>query len=136
MSFYFAVEYSSLIDLEKDIFMMCRNACAFNEPGSQIYKDAKMLKKAVTAKKFEMEHGHHGRQSGNAPGKTSERIRNRRLRSGVSHSAITAALQYEEDDEEEEEAEPEEVESEESMEGELICPLASSKLKYMNWIDI
>lgn len=38
-------EYLNLNDLEKDLQLMVRNACHFNEPGSQIYKDAKMLKK-------------------------------------------------------------------------------------------
>lgn len=38
-------EYSNLTDLEKDLQLMVRNACLFNEPGSQIYKDAKALKK-------------------------------------------------------------------------------------------
>lgn len=38
-------EYLTLGDLEKDLQLMVRNACHFNEPGSQIYKDAKMLKK-------------------------------------------------------------------------------------------
>ena len=28
---------------------MCLNACNFNEPGSWIYKDAKLLKKIITA---------------------------------------------------------------------------------------
>lgn len=38
-------EYPTLSDLEKDLLLMVRNACHFNEPGSQIYKDSKMLKK-------------------------------------------------------------------------------------------
>lgn len=38
-------EYTNLNDLEKDLLLMVRNACHFNEPGSQIYKDAKTLKK-------------------------------------------------------------------------------------------
>lgn len=38
-------EYTNLNELEKDLQMMVRNACHFNEPGSQIYKDAKTLKK-------------------------------------------------------------------------------------------
>ncbi|RLU27258.1 hypothetical protein DMN91_001059 [Ooceraea biroi] len=41
--------YSSIGDMEKDLILMCRNACQFNEPGSQIYKDAKLLKKIITA---------------------------------------------------------------------------------------
>lgn len=38
-------EYSNLNDMEADLLLMVRNACNFNEPGSQIYKDAKALKK-------------------------------------------------------------------------------------------
>lgn len=38
-------EYMNLTELEKDLQLMVRNACHFNEPGSQIYKDAKTLKK-------------------------------------------------------------------------------------------
>lgn len=37
--------YTSLTEMEKDLLQMVRNACTFNEPGSQIYKDAKTLKK-------------------------------------------------------------------------------------------
>lgn len=34
---------------------MVKNAKQFNEPGSQIYKDAVTLKKVMTAKKAELE---------------------------------------------------------------------------------
>lgn len=37
--------YISLSEMEKDLLQMTKNACMFNEPGSQIYKDAKTLKK-------------------------------------------------------------------------------------------
>ena len=36
---------------------MTKNACSFNEPGSQIYKDAKTLKKIIVSKKFDIVHG-------------------------------------------------------------------------------
>ena len=64
-------QYSSLGELEKDLLQMTRNACLFNEPGSQIYKDAKTLRKVISSKKIEVEHGKY--QSGT--GKSSERIR-------------------------------------------------------------
>jgi len=109
----FAGEYGSLGELERDVLLMCRNACQFNEPGSIIYKDAKILKRIVSAKRADIEHGRTGAGNfGSASGK-SERIRNRRLRSGLSHSAITAALQYEEDEGEEEEDEQMEEDEEE-----------------------
>lgn len=37
--------YTNLCEMEKDFLQMIKNACTFNEPGSQIYKDAKTLKK-------------------------------------------------------------------------------------------
>lgn len=89
-------KYTSLNEMEKDLLLMTRNACTFNEPGSQIYKDAKALRKIISSKKIEIEHGKFG------TGKSSERIRNKRLRGGQSLSAITAALQDEEEDSEEE----------------------------------
>lgn len=49
--------YLSLNDLEKDFLQMTKNACTFNEPGSQIYKDAKALKKIFLAKKQDIESG-------------------------------------------------------------------------------
>lgn len=49
--------YNSLNDVEKDFMQMIKNACLFNETGSQIYKDAKALKKIFISKKFEIENG-------------------------------------------------------------------------------
>jgi protein polybromo-1 len=63
-----ANEYTSLNEMEKDLVLMTKNACTYNEPGSQIYKDAKALRKAVISRKSEID---HSRQSG----KASERIR-------------------------------------------------------------
>lgn len=37
--------YTNLNEMEKDLLQMTKNACTFNEPGSQIYKDAKNLKR-------------------------------------------------------------------------------------------
>lgn len=62
-------KYTSLNEMEKDLLLMTRNACTFNEPGSQIYKDAKALRKIISSKKIEIEHGKFG------AGKSSERIR-------------------------------------------------------------
>lgn len=62
-------EYTNLTEMENDLNLMIRNASAYNEPGSQISKDAKMLRKIITSRKAEIE---HSRQTG---GKTSERIR-------------------------------------------------------------
>lgn len=49
--------YISLTEMEKDLLQMTKNACTFNEPGSQIYKDAKTLKKIFVARKLEIESG-------------------------------------------------------------------------------
>lgn len=40
-------DYTHLNELEKDLLLMTKNACLFNEPGSQIYRDAKTLKKVL-----------------------------------------------------------------------------------------
>ena len=50
-----AGKYSSLANLESDLSVMTRNAMNFNEPGSQIYKDAKNISKLVKSKKYELE---------------------------------------------------------------------------------
>lgn len=49
--------YTSLNDMEKDLLQMTKNACTFNEPGSQIYKDAKTLKRIFGLRKLELESG-------------------------------------------------------------------------------
>lgn len=62
-------KYANLGEMERELLIMTKNACLFNEPGSQIYKDAKTLKKVITSKKIEVDHGKY------APSKSSERIR-------------------------------------------------------------
>ncbi|XP_063369174.1 protein polybromo-1 [Cydia amplana] len=69
-----AGEYTNLNEMEKDLLLMVRNACNFNEPGSNIYKDAKALKKIIQVRKQELEQQH----SRSGPAKTSERIRSKR----------------------------------------------------------
>ncbi|XP_063696880.1 protein polybromo-1 isoform X2 [Culicoides brevitarsis] len=49
--------YENLTEMEKDLSQMTKNACLFNKPGSQIYKDAKTLRKIFTSKKIELESG-------------------------------------------------------------------------------
>uniref|UniRef100_A0A182PR37 Polybromo-1 n=1 Tax=Anopheles epiroticus TaxID=199890 RepID=A0A182PR37_9DIPT len=72
--------YSSLNEMEKDLLQMTKNACNFNEPGSQIYKDAKMLKKIFMARKAEIESG---------------RYRKPQKRPRQAYSAMVAALKEE-----------------------------------------
>lgn len=49
--------YSSLAEMEKDLLQMVKNACTFNETGSQIYRDAKALKKSFVHRRAEIETG-------------------------------------------------------------------------------
>lgn len=96
--------YAGLIEMERDLMLMCRNACQFNEPGSQIYKDAKLLKKIIVsaAKRQEL-------SSGNMIPKltsTATSTRSKRGRSaGQSLVAATAALADEDEDESDDEEE-------------------------------
>ncbi|CAG2166349.1 unnamed protein product [Oppiella nova] len=86
--------YICLNDLEKDLLQMVRNAKLYNEPGSQIYKDANTLRKVIIGKKSDIE------LKKCQPIKTSERIRAKRLLPmGQKWSAITAALKHENDPE-------------------------------------
>ncbi|XP_034113780.1 protein polybromo-1 [Drosophila albomicans] len=79
--------YSSLVEMERDLLQMTKNACLFNEPGSQIYKDAKALKRIFTQRRIEMETG---------KGKPARRLKN------LSSAAI-AALKEEVDSSDDEE---------------------------------
>ncbi|BES94930.1 BAH [Nesidiocoris tenuis] len=85
-------KYTSLNEMEKDLLLMTKNACTFNEPGSKIYKDAKALRKFILATKTEIEQGKF------SPGKGSDRIRTKKFRSGNSLSAAAAAWKYDEDE--------------------------------------
>ncbi|XP_072181869.1 protein polybromo-1-like [Diadema setosum] len=75
-------KYDRLADLDKDLSLMVKNAKLFNEPGSQIYKDAVTLKKVIVAKKAELER--QGRDVHHAS----------KARQAIAHaqSAITEAL--------------------------------------------
>lgn len=74
-------EYELLDDMERDLLQMVKNACSYNEPGSQIYEDAKALKRTFTAKKIEL--------------KSGRAIKTQSKQRGQSLSALTAALQEE-----------------------------------------
>uniref|UniRef100_A0A3Q3GZM9 Protein polybromo-1 n=1 Tax=Kryptolebias marmoratus TaxID=37003 RepID=A0A3Q3GZM9_KRYMA len=83
--------YRSISAMAKDIDLLVKNAKTYNEPGSQVFKDANTIKKIFAQKKSEIEHGE--------PIKSSIRIRNKRFAQGDRLSAITMALQYESDEE-------------------------------------
>lgn len=74
--------YSNLNDMEKDILQMVKNAQTFNEPGSQIYKDAKTLKRIFCQRKFDIENGRY---------KPTPKVRGR----PICYSAQCAALKEE-----------------------------------------
>ncbi|XP_048877536.1 protein polybromo-1-like [Brienomyrus brachyistius] len=78
--------YKGVSSMAKDIDLLVKNAKTYNEPGSQVFKDANTIKKIFTQRKMEIEHAE--------PTKSSLRIRNRRSVQGDRLSAITMALQY------------------------------------------
>lgn len=84
-------QYRSVNSMSKDIDLLVKNAKTYNEPGSQVFKDANSIKKIFAQKRSEIEHGE--------PLKSSMRIRNRKCFQGDRLSAITMALQCESDDE-------------------------------------
>lgn len=74
-------EYENLDDMERDLLLMVKNACSYNEPGSTIYEDAKALRRIFTAKKLDL--------------KSGRAIKTQSKQRGQSLSALTAALQEE-----------------------------------------
>ncbi|XP_029006636.1 protein polybromo-1-like isoform X3 [Betta splendens] len=78
--------YKSVNAMAKDIDLMAKNAKTYNEPGSQVFKDANTIKKVFIQRKSELEHSE--------PTKSSLRIRNRRSGQGDRLSGVTVALQY------------------------------------------
>lgn len=87
--------YQSTSDLEKDLSLMIRNAKYYNEPGSQVYKDANLLRRILIAKKSELDMKKKDSTLSVASTKS------RRKRRGSGHqkfSAAAAALQYDQED--------------------------------------
>ncbi|XP_015750031.1 PREDICTED: protein polybromo-1-like [Acropora digitifera] len=77
-------QYISLEEAERDLMLMVKNAHAFNEPGSQVYKDATAIKKAIHAKKAEIDHILIG-------AKSSRRLKARRS-AGKMNTSVSALL--------------------------------------------
>ncbi|KAG5885887.1 hypothetical protein JTB14_019148 [Gonioctena quinquepunctata] len=50
-------KYKYLVEMERDLLLMCKNACLYNEPGSHIYKQAKQLRKIAQMKRIEIDQG-------------------------------------------------------------------------------
>ncbi|XP_028853602.1 protein polybromo-1 isoform X2 [Denticeps clupeoides] len=76
--------YKNVHLMAKDIDLLAKNAKTYNEPGSQVFKDANTIKKIFTQRRAEIEHSE--------PVKSSIRIR--RTVQGDRLSAITMALQF------------------------------------------
>ncbi|XP_006892308.1 PREDICTED: protein polybromo-1 isoform X8 [Elephantulus edwardii] len=110
--------YKSIHAMAKDIDLLAKNAKTYNEPGSQVFKDANSIKKIFYMKKAEIEHhemaktslrirtashlaaarltsSSHGKGSlSEERNPTSKYYRNKRAVQGGRLSAITMALQY------------------------------------------
>ncbi|XP_058582635.1 protein polybromo-1 isoform X37 [Neofelis nebulosa] len=110
--------YKSIHAMAKDIDLLAKNAKTYNEPGSQVFKDANSIKKIFYMKKAEIEHHEMAKSSlrmrtpsnlatarltGPSHSKgslseernpTSKYYRNKRTVQGGRLSAITMALQY------------------------------------------
>ncbi|OCT56556.1 hypothetical protein XELAEV_18004697mg [Xenopus laevis] len=78
--------YKSVNAMAKDMDLLTKNAKTYNEPGSQVFKDANTIKKLFALKKSEIESAEMS--------KSSLRSRNKRPAQGDRLSAITMALQY------------------------------------------
>ncbi|XP_034022274.1 polybromo 1, like isoform X2 [Thalassophryne amazonica] len=78
--------YKNVNAMAKDIDLMTKNAKTYNEPGSQVFKDANTIKKVFIQRKTELEHAE--------PTKSSLRIRNRKTVQGDRLSGIGTALHY------------------------------------------
>ncbi|XP_045663272.1 protein polybromo-1 isoform X12 [Ursus americanus] len=109
--------YKSIHAMAKDIDLLAKNAKTYNEPGSQVFKDANSIKKIFYMKKAEIEHHEmaksslrmrtpsnlatarltgpsHSKGSLEERNPTSKYYRNKRTVQGGRLSAITMALQY------------------------------------------
>ncbi|XP_071810078.1 protein polybromo-1-like isoform X3 [Asterias amurensis] len=98
--------YSSILDLEKDLMLMVKNAKTFNEPGSQVYKDAMALKKHIASTKQEIEKAMKtGETSRSFKAITDQRVSAIKVAASLpsdedDNSEATDAMQYEENDDE------------------------------------
>ncbi len=86
-------DYGTLDELEDDLNQLTKNAMTFNEPGSQIYRDAKSLSRIIKQKKYELEVNKQARENRGS--------RNTRRLQGKKHySADIADLSYEDSESE------------------------------------
>ncbi|XP_075893553.1 polybromo 1, like isoform X2 [Nelusetta ayraudi] len=78
--------YKNVNAMAKDVDLLAKNAKTYNEPGSQVFKDANTIKKVFIQRKTELEHAE--------PTKSSLRIRNRRSGQGDRLSGVSVTLHY------------------------------------------
>ncbi|XP_068230522.1 protein polybromo-1 isoform X3 [Palaemon carinicauda] len=78
-------KYSNIDELEEDLNLMFSNACAFNEPGSRIFKDARTLKKLTQLRKDDLLQILHA--------KKSVRLRSKRSITNQLWSVLMAELE-------------------------------------------
>ncbi|OXU25338.1 hypothetical protein TSAR_015577 [Trichomalopsis sarcophagae] len=102
--------YNNIAEMERDLMLMCRNACNFNEPGSWIYKDAKLLKKIIStaAKKQTNDVTGPVLKSMSAALSTRSKRGNRSAHALIAQSAALRDEDEESDDEEEDPLDTEE----------------------------
>lgn len=103
--------YNYLSEMERDLMLMCRNACQFNEPGSQIYKDAKILKKIITSAAKKQDGGTSSVFSNKL---TTPSTRSKRGSRSFAQSLITQTATLMDEDEESDDEDDETAEIEES----------------------
>ncbi|ENN78044.1 hypothetical protein HUJ04_006145 [Dendroctonus ponderosae] len=102
-------QYPNLLTLEKDLVVMCKNACLFNEPNSQIYNHAKQLKKIINQKRIEIMEQWSKPSSPSNTSKSGERLKPRKSRNYIA--ALAQKNQEESDPDSEIDSEPEPVQS-------------------------
>ncbi|XP_066976704.1 protein polybromo-1 isoform X5 [Macrobrachium rosenbergii] len=78
-------KYNNIDELEEDLNLMFNNACAFNEPGSRIFKDARTLKKLTQLRKDDLLQILHA--------KKSVRLRSKRSITNQLWSVLMAELE-------------------------------------------
>uniref|UniRef100_A0A8C6Q7Q7 Protein polybromo-1 n=1 Tax=Nothobranchius furzeri TaxID=105023 RepID=A0A8C6Q7Q7_NOTFU len=86
--------YKTVTAMAKDIDLMTKNAKTYNEPGSQVFKDANSIKKVFIQRKTELEHAEPTKSSLRISRVCAARLRQNR-RSGQDRiSGVGVAAQY------------------------------------------
>ncbi|CAG9839830.1 unnamed protein product [Diabrotica balteata] len=80
-------KYRFLIEMERDLLLMCKNACLYNEPKSHIYNQAKTLRKFAQTKRIEID-----QRRGTMPVLATPNKTNSSPASNVKHSGTRNSL--------------------------------------------